>query len=143
MQSGGLHIGRDDERLLSFRNNIELMRYDRDRDQATQIGSGIVESGCKQYGLRLKRPGTRWSETGTNAMLALKKSVMNFRLPDFLNWHARQAVVAGQQIGIHPRTTYNLTARIALIVALHSTLATVGCRCFPTNFALRPGARQE
>ena len=38
--------------------------------------------------------GTRWSETGANAMLALKSCVMNFRLPDFLDWQARQAVVA-------------------------------------------------
>ncbi len=59
-----------------------------------QVGSGVVESGCKRYGLRLKRPGTRWSETGANVMLALKSCVMNFRIPDFLDWHARQAVVA-------------------------------------------------
>lgn len=77
-----------------YRNNIERMRYDRYRDQGMQIGSGVVESGCKRYGLRLKRPGTRWSETCANAMLALKSCAMNFRLPDFLDWHARQAVVA-------------------------------------------------
>ena len=77
-----------------YRNNIERMRYDRYRDQGMQIGSGVVESGCKRYGLRLKRPGTCWSETGANAMLALKSCVMNLRLPDFLDWHARQAIVA-------------------------------------------------
>ena len=77
-----------------YRNNIERMRYDQFRDHGMQIGSGVVESGCKRYGLRLKRPGTRWSETGANAMLALKSCVMNFRLPDFLDWQARQAVVA-------------------------------------------------
>ena len=76
------------------RNNIERMRYDQFRDQGMQIGSGVVESGCKRYGLRLKSPGTRWSETGANAMLALKSCVMNVRLPDFLDWHAGQAVVA-------------------------------------------------
>ena len=76
------------------RNNIERMRYDQYREQGMQIGSGVVESGCKRYGLRLKRSGTRWSETGANAMLALKSCVMNFRLPDFLDWQARQAVVA-------------------------------------------------
>ena len=77
-----------------YRNNIERMRYDQYRDRGMQVGSGVVESGCKRYGLRLKRPGTRWSETGANAMLALKSCVMNFRLPDFLDWQARQAVVA-------------------------------------------------
>ena len=77
-----------------YRNNIERMRYNLYRDQGMQIGSGVVESGCKRYGLRLKRPGTRWSKTGANAMLALKSCVINFRLPDFLDWHARQAIVA-------------------------------------------------
>ena len=47
-----------------YRNKIERMRYNQYRDQGMQIGSGVVESGCKRYGLRLKRPGTRWSETG-------------------------------------------------------------------------------
>ena len=77
-----------------YRNNVERMRYDRYRDRGMQIGSGVVESGCRQYGLRVKRPGTRWSETGANAMLALKSCVMNFRMPDFLDWKARQAVGA-------------------------------------------------
>ncbi len=77
-----------------YRNNIERMRYNQYRDQGMQIGSGVVESGFKRYGLRLKRPGTRWSKSGTNAMLALKSCVINFRLPDFLDWHARQAIVA-------------------------------------------------
>ncbi len=42
----------------NYRNNIERMRYNQYRDQGMQIGSGVVESGCKRYGLRLKRPGT-------------------------------------------------------------------------------------
>ena len=77
-----------------YRNNIERMRYDRYRNQGIQIGSGVVERGCKPFGLRLKRPGTRWSEKGANAMLALRSCIMNFRMPDFLDWQARQAVGA-------------------------------------------------
>ena len=77
-----------------FRNNMERMRYNEYRDLGMQVGSGVVESGCRQYGLRLKRPGTRWSERGANAMLALKSCVMNLRLPEFLDWQARQAVAA-------------------------------------------------
>ena len=57
-----------------------------------QVVSGVVECACKHYGLQLKHPCTRWSEAGANAMLALKSCVMNFRLPDFLDWQARQAV---------------------------------------------------
>ncbi len=77
-----------------YRNNIERMRCNQYRDQGMRIGPGVVESGCKRYGLRLKRPGTRWSKTGANAMLALKSCVLNLRLPDVLDWHARQAIVA-------------------------------------------------
>ena len=46
------------------------------------------------FGLRLKRPGTRWSTSGANAMLALKSCVMNLRLPEFLDWQARLAAGA-------------------------------------------------
>ena len=77
-----------------FRNNLERMRYDGYRDQGMQVGSGVVESGCRQFGLRLKRSGTRRSRRGANAMPALKGCVMNLRLPDFLDWRARQAVTA-------------------------------------------------
>ncbi|MCY3672297.1 MAG: ISKra4 family transposase [Alphaproteobacteria bacterium] len=77
-----------------FQNNIERMRYDRCRDRGMQVGSGVVEAGCRQFGLRLKRSGTRWSERGANAMLALKSCAMNLRVPDFLDWRANQAIAA-------------------------------------------------
>ena len=73
-----------------FRNSIERMRYDSYRERGIQIGSGVVEAGCRVFGLRLKRSGTRWSERGANAMLALKSCVMNHRLADFLDWRANQ-----------------------------------------------------
>ena len=76
-----------------FQNNIERMQYDRYRDRGMQVGSGVVEAGCRQFGLRLKRSGTRWSERGANAMLALKSCAMNLRVPDFLDWRANQAIV--------------------------------------------------
>ena len=81
-------------RCRCFRNSIERMRCDGYRSQGMQVGSGVVESGCRQSGLRLKRPGTRWSERGANAMPALRSCVMNRRLTDFLDWQARQAVAA-------------------------------------------------
>ncbi|MDE0524658.1 MAG: hypothetical protein OXH79_22180 [Boseongicola sp.] len=76
-----------------FQSNIERMRQDRYRDKGMQVGSGVVEAGCRQFGLRLKRSGTRWSERGANAMLALKSCAMNLRVPDFLDWRANQAIV--------------------------------------------------
>ncbi len=89
---GGRH-GEVEACCRYFRNNIERMRYDGYRDQGMQVGSGAVESGCRQFGLRLKRSGTRWSRRGANAMPALKGCVMNLRLPDFLDWQATQATV--------------------------------------------------
>ncbi len=77
-----------------FRNNPGRMRYDRYRDRGIQVGSGVVEAGCRQFGLRLKRSGTRWSERGANAMLALKGCVMNRRLADLPGWRANQAAAA-------------------------------------------------
>ena len=59
-----------------------------------RVGSGVVAGGCRQFGQRLKRSGTRWSERGANAMLALKSCAMNLRVSDFLDWRANQAVAA-------------------------------------------------
>jgi len=53
-----------------------------------------VEGGCRQFGLRPRRSGTRRAERGANAMLALKGCAMNLRLPDFLEWRANQALAA-------------------------------------------------
>ncbi len=77
-----------------FRGNMERMRYDEYRARGIQVGSGVVEAGCRTFGLRLKRSGARWSKRGANAMLALKTLVMNLRLPDFLEWRANQAIAA-------------------------------------------------
>ena len=70
------------------------MRYDEYRERGIQVGSGVVEAGCRTFGPPLKRPGTRWSKTGANAMLALKGCVMNLRVPGPLDWKANQAVAA-------------------------------------------------
>ncbi len=77
-----------------FRKNIGRMRYDEYRARGMQVGSGVVEAGCRTFGPPLKRPGTRWSKRGANAMLALKGCVLNLRLPDPLDWKANQAVAA-------------------------------------------------
>jgi len=51
-----------------FTNNQKRMDYARFRQQGYFIGSGTVESAGKQIaGLRLKRAGARWTETGAVA----------------------------------------------------------------------------
>ena len=48
-----------------FTHNIERMRYDKFRAAGYMIGSGTVESGCKQIVTqRLKLPGAQWEVTG-------------------------------------------------------------------------------
>jgi len=54
-----------------FSNNEKRMDYARFRAEGYLIGSGTIESGCKQIvSLRLKRAGARWTETG--ALLTAK-----------------------------------------------------------------------
>lgn len=48
-----------------FQNNLQRMDYAYFRAQGYLIGSGTVESGCKQIGaMRLKRSGAQWLENG-------------------------------------------------------------------------------
>jgi len=48
-----------------FQNNLARMDYANFREQGYLIGSGTVESGCKQIGtMRLKRSGAQWLENG-------------------------------------------------------------------------------
>lgn len=50
-----------------FRNNAHRMHYDRYREQGYLIGSGTVESGCKQIVTqRLKCAGAQWTVEGAN-----------------------------------------------------------------------------
>jgi hypothetical protein len=51
--------------LSYFGNNIERMRYAQFRAQGLLIGSGVIESGCKQIVTqRLKLPGAQWNLDG-------------------------------------------------------------------------------
>jgi len=60
----------------------------------TASGASRLEAGCRTFGPRLKRPGTRWSQRGDSAMLPPKGCVMDLRLPDPLDWRAIQALAA-------------------------------------------------
>jgi hypothetical protein len=51
-----------DQACTYFRNNCHRMDYPAYRDAGFQIGSGVVESSCKQVvGARLKLAGMRWN----------------------------------------------------------------------------------
>jgi hypothetical protein len=56
-----------------LRTHQHRIRYPLFRAMGWPVGSGVVESGCKQVvGLRLKRKSARWSEPGAEAVLHLR-----------------------------------------------------------------------
>jgi len=61
----------------------EQMRYGEYQEAGLPIGSGAVESTCKQMvTARCKQAGMRWSEAGADAILALRSFVLNERLDE-------------------------------------------------------------
>lgn len=64
-------------------HRVDRMDYPAYRQRGWQIGTGMIESTCKQVvGLRLKGPGMHWSEHGALAMTALKATELNG------DWHS-------------------------------------------------------
>jgi hypothetical protein len=60
-----------------FRTHQHQMHYLEFREEGWPLGSGSIESGCKQFQARLKRAGMRWTRSGAEHMLALRSSVMS------------------------------------------------------------------
>jgi hypothetical protein len=61
-----------------FTNNRQRLNYPEYRAQGYQIGSGTVESGCKQIGLqRLKVPGGRWSLDGARQVAKARAALLS------------------------------------------------------------------
>ena len=93
----GLKPHRDRDKAVAacidyFEANRSRMRYDLCRERGLPVGSGVVESACKQIvGSRFKRAGCRWSKAGANALLAVKCCIENNRWADFLDWRACRA----------------------------------------------------
>lgn len=67
------------EKLIgSVGERVDRMDYPTYRQRGWQIGTGMIESTCKQVvGQRLKGPGMHWRESGTLAMTALKATELN------------------------------------------------------------------
>ena len=61
-------VGHPAERLISYySNNLQRMQYADFRSKGFFIGSGTVESACKQIvTMRLKRSGARWTHQGAS-----------------------------------------------------------------------------
>ena len=61
-----------------FAHHRTRLRYPSYRALGLHIGSGLMESTCKQLGaLRLKRPGARWSEPGARRLLKARAAFLS------------------------------------------------------------------
>jgi hypothetical protein len=66
-----------------FTENKERMRYDLYRASRLPIGSGTIESACKNViGGRMKQGGMTWSEEGADGMLQIRSSLESDRFID-------------------------------------------------------------
>lgn len=63
-----------------FRHNQRRMQFQEFQEEGYPVGSGTVESGCKQLvGKRMKGPGMRWSRPGAENILALRTELLSDR----------------------------------------------------------------
>ena len=60
-----------------FRNNQHRMNYLEMREEEWPIGSGMVESGAKQFKARFCGPGMRWSRQGAENLLPIRAAVLS------------------------------------------------------------------
>jgi hypothetical protein len=76
-----------DEQVTYFTNQASRMAYDRYRAAGWDIGSGMVESGCKYLiGAREKGPGMRWGERGAQTVAQVRVLLFNQQWNQF--WQA-------------------------------------------------------
>jgi hypothetical protein len=60
-----------------FQNNQHRMQYLETREEGWLIGSGMVESGAKQYKDRFTGAGMRWSRPGAERLIPIRSAVMS------------------------------------------------------------------
>lgn len=72
-----------------FRDNQRRMQYLERREDDYPIGSGLAESGCKQFRSRFVGSGMRWSRIGAEHLLPVRAAIMSRRFDAF--WSSLQA----------------------------------------------------
>lgn len=60
-----------------FRNNHKRMQYMEFREDGFLIGSGVVESGVKQFKARFTGPGMRWTREGFQRLSPVRAAVLS------------------------------------------------------------------
>jgi hypothetical protein len=76
-----------------YTNNRQRMKYKQARKDNEPVGSGAIESTCRQLQCRMKRCGQFWSTSGDEALLCLETFWRNQRW-ELLFPHARLTAVA-------------------------------------------------
>jgi len=64
-----------------FGSNLHRMKYKDGEKRGEPLGSGAIESTCRQYQCRFKRPGQFWTRQGDEALMCLETFWRNGR------WH--------------------------------------------------------
>ena len=82
-----------DEAIVYYRNNQKRMKYKDARKRNEPVGSGAIESTCRQLQCRMKRCGQFWSTRGDEALLCLEMFWRNQRW-DLLFPHAKLTAVS-------------------------------------------------
>jgi len=62
-----------------FGNNHRRMQYLETREEGFPIGSGMIESGIKQFRSRLVGPGMRWERENAQRLLSLRAVILSNR----------------------------------------------------------------
>jgi hypothetical protein len=62
-----------------FQTNQRRMQYMELREDGFPIGSGMVESGCKQFRQRFNGPGMQWSRPNIERLLPIRAAIMSQR----------------------------------------------------------------
>jgi hypothetical protein len=65
-----------------FQDNYRRMQYLEMREEGFPIGSGMVESACKQFRARLAGSGMRWSRAGLERLLPIRAAIMSHRFDE-------------------------------------------------------------
>ena len=62
-----------------FKHHQRRMQYLETREDGFPIGSGMVESGCKQFRARFTGPGMRWNRESAERLLPVRAAILSKR----------------------------------------------------------------
>jgi hypothetical protein len=65
-----------------FQNHKRRMQYLEFREEGYPIGSGMVESGAKQFKARFTGPGMRWNREGLQNLLPIRAAILSQHFDD-------------------------------------------------------------